>query len=149
MNLDDKVEISRLIIQHAAEKYPRIFVACSFGKDSRIVVDLALQVKPDIEFFGIDTGYEFPETLDFAEELVRETGMRFRWLRPSEDARRKIDAEYGDSFIKKNQYNACKMKIPATRGLLFNNDAGIRGWGRNETKNGKTPRWWNRGRSRK
>ena len=146
MNLDEKVEISRLIIQHATEKYSRIFVACSFGKDSRVVVDLALQVKPDIEFFGIDTGFEFPETLSFADQLVRETGMRFRWLRPSEAARRKIDAEYGDSFIKNDQYKCCEMKIPAIESVVLNYDAWITGLRRDETEHRRSTRLLETGR---
>ncbi len=134
MTLAEKAEISKIIIQHAVEKYPRIFAACSFGKDSRVVADLAMQVKPDIMFFGIDTGYEFPETLQFAGELVRETGMNFGWLRPSEEARRKIDAYYGDSLVKNDQYKCCEMKIPAIESVLGEYDAWVTGLRRDETE---------------
>ena len=42
MNLHEKVELSKLTIQYAVDKYPRVFTACSFGKDSRVLVDLAV-----------------------------------------------------------------------------------------------------------
>ncbi len=62
MRLWEKVELSRLAIRYAVEEYPNAFGSCSFGKDSRVLVDLAMKVKQDILFIGIDTGYEFPET---------------------------------------------------------------------------------------
>ncbi len=134
MTLPEKVEISRLVIQHALGMYPRTFAACSFGKDSRVIVDLVTQVKPDILFVGIDTGYEFPETLSYADDMVRETGIRFQWVRPTEEARRRIDEAYGDSFIKNDQYKCCEMKIPAIEGMLGGYQAWITGLRRDETE---------------
>jgi len=134
MTLEEKVEISKLVIQFALEKYPRTFAACSFGKDSRVIVDLTMQVSPEVPFIGIDTGFEFSETLSYADELVRETGIRFRWVRPSEDARRRIDEEYGDSFIKNDQYKCCEMKIPAIEGVMGEYQAWITGLRRDETE---------------
>lgn len=137
MTLAEKAEISKFIIGHAVEKYPRIFAACSFGKDSRVVADLAMRVKPDIQFIGIDTGYEFPETLGFANALVKETGMKFRWVRASDEARRKVDESYGDSFVKNDQYKCCEMKIPAIESALHEYDAWITGLRRDETEHRK------------
>lgn len=134
MTLQEKAEISKLVIAHAVEKYPKVFVACSFGKDSRVIVDLAMQVKPDIQFIGIDTGYEFPETLAFADALVVKTNMNFRWVRASDEARAKIDADYGSSFIKNDQYKCCEMKIPAIESAMHEFDAWVTGLRRDETE---------------
>ena len=134
MNIHEKAELSKLIIQHAVEKYRRLFVACSFGKDSRVIVDLARQVKPNIQFFGIDTGYEFPETLSFAGKLVKETGMKFKWLHPARKDKRRIDKLYGDSFILNDQYKCCEMKIPAIERVLGKYDAWVTGLRRDETE---------------
>ena len=89
MQLKEKVELSRLIIANAFAKYPRIFAACSFGKDSRVIVDLCRQINPDAKFVSIDTGYEFPETLAYAKQLVQETGMNLAWVKPSEAEKKK------------------------------------------------------------
>lgn len=134
MMLSEKVELSKLIIQYAVEKYPRIFTACSFGKDSRVIADIAMQVRPDMQFIGIDTGYEFPETMRFAEKLVQETSMKFKWVRASPEARAKIDREYGDSFVKNDQYKCCEMKIPAIESALGEYDAWVTGLRRDETE---------------
>src|SRR3989344_2618632 len=134
MNLQEKAEMSKIIIQHAVEKYPRLFVACSFGKDSRVVADLAMQVNPKIQFFGIDTGYEFPETLSFAARLSKEIGMKFKWAHPAEKDKKRIDKLYGDSFILNDQYKCCEMKIPAVERLLGKYDAWGTGLRRDETE---------------
>lgn len=134
MDLEQKAELSKIIIENAVTKYPRIFAACSFGKDSRVIVDLVTKVKPDFHFIGIDTGYEFPETLAFADRLVKETGMNFRWVGPSAAAKTRIDAEYGDSFIKDDQYKCCEMKIPAIESVMGEYDAWITGLRRDETE---------------
>jgi phosphoadenosine phosphosulfate reductase len=134
MTLPQKVELSKIIIETAVNRHPKVFAACSFGKDSRVIVDLAIQVKPDFQFIGIDTGFEFPETLSFADELVRQTGMNFRWVQPSAEAKRRIDDEYGDSFIRNDQYKCCEMKIPAIESVMNEFDAWITGLRRDETE---------------
>ena len=134
MNLWEKVELSKLVIEHAIQKHPRLFVSCSFGKDSRVLADLVMQIKPDVEFIGIDTGYEFDQTLSFGEELVRETGMNFRWVRPPEEERKRIEAEFGDAIIKDDRYKCCEMKVPALKTVLPLFDAWITGLRRDENE---------------
>ncbi len=134
MTLQEKAELSKILIQYAVEKYPKTFVACSFGKDSRVIVDLAMQVDPKLQFIGIDTGYEFPETLAFADTLVKKVNMNFRWVRASHEAKERIDEAYGDSFIKNDQYKCCEMKIPAIEGAMKKYDAWITGLRRDETE---------------
>jgi phosphoadenosine phosphosulfate reductase len=146
MTLEEKAEVSKLIIKYAVEKYPKIFVACSFGKDSRVIVELAKEVKPDIQFIGIDTGYEFLETMEYADKLVQEANMNFFWARASEEAKKKIDGEYGDSFIKNDQYKCCEMKIPAIESHMTNYDAWITGLRRDETEHRKNIKLMESGR---
>lgn len=134
MTLSEKIEISKLIIENAIYKYPKIFATCSFGKDSRVIVDLAMKVKKDIIFLGIDTGYEFLETISFADDLVRETSMNFRWLRPDQESIAQINSEYGDAFIKNGQYKCCAMKAPAIKPAIDQFDAWITGIRRDETE---------------
>lgn len=134
MTLQEKTEFSKTLLQLVSKVYPRLFVACSFGKDSRVLIDLAMSVRPDILFVGIDTGYEFSETLQFADSLVKELGINFQWVRPSAEAVRKINDDYGDLFIKNDQYKCCEMKIPAINNILSQFDAWITGLRRDETE---------------
>lgn len=134
MNLLEKVELSKLIVKHSLLVYPKVFAAVSFGKDSRILIDLIMSIDADFQFIGIDTGYEFAETLDHGKTLANELKMNFKWMKPSKEDRRKIDKEYGDSFIKNDQYKCCEMKIPAIEKVLGNYSAWITGLRRDETE---------------
>jgi phosphoadenosine phosphosulfate reductase len=134
MTVDEKADISRTIIALAVRTYPRILVSCSFGKDSRVLVDLATSVAPAIEICGIDTGYEFKETLDFGNELAKKRDWNFRWLRPSAEDVTRINEHYGNSFIKDDQYKCCEMKIPAINNVLSRYDAWVTGLRRDETE---------------
>jgi phosphoadenosine phosphosulfate reductase len=134
MDLKTKADISTTIIQMAVERWPKIFAACSFGKDSIVIIDLARHVKPDFVFAAIDTGYEFPETLEFGDSLAKELGLNLMWLRPTDEERRHIDEEYENSFIKNDQYKCCEMKIPTIHRYLHNHDAWITGLRTDETE---------------
>ena len=48
-----KIEHAKDIMREAIEKWPNIGVACSFGKDSMVVVDVARKVDPNIPIFAI------------------------------------------------------------------------------------------------
>jgi phosphoadenosine phosphosulfate reductase len=132
MKLWEKVELSKLVIEKTIREHDRLFASCSFGKDSRVLVDLVMQVCPELQFIGIDTGYEFPETLSFAKELIRDTGMNFRWVRPPEPARRFVEETYGGSMILDGRYKCCEMKTPAMTPVLREFDAWITGLRRDE-----------------
>lgn len=134
MTLKEKTDISKSIIEIAVHAWPRIFASCSFGKDSRVIIDLVTQVKNDLPFFGIDTGYEFKETLEFGNSLAKELELNFAWVKPSQEDVKRIDTEYGDSFIKNDQYKCCEMKIPAIEKILPQYDAWITGLRRDETE---------------
>jgi phosphoadenosine phosphosulfate reductase len=73
--LIDKIEQSKQIIAKAISKYPRTAVACSFGKDSMVVVSLAREVKPDIPVFAVMTPMKPPETFEFKDRVVREWNL--------------------------------------------------------------------------
>ena len=57
----------------------KIAISSSFGADSACLLSVAAKVKPDIPVIFINTGFLFPETLAFRDELVR----RLRLARPS------------------------------------------------------------------
>lgn len=58
------------IIRWAVDTFrPDIAVTSSFGTDSAALIHMALQVDPQISIRTVDTGFLFPETLQFMESL--------------------------------------------------------------------------------
>jgi phosphoadenosine phosphosulfate reductase len=53
----------------------QIAVACSFGKDSIVVLHMALKANPNIKVVFCNTGVEFPETLAYKEQLKKEWNL--------------------------------------------------------------------------
>ena len=57
-------------------------VACSFGKDSEVVLHLARQVKKDIAVAFNNTLVEYPDTLAFKRKLTVEWGLNVTEIKP-------------------------------------------------------------------
>ena len=78
MKFTDKVETAKEIIKDTLNKYERIAVACSFGKDSMVVLHLALQVNPQIPVFSIMTPFKFKETFEYKDDITRDWKLNIK-----------------------------------------------------------------------
>ena len=92
IELEKKVEEARRFMRKTAARYSDLPVAVAFsgGKDSLAVFGLALEeFGEDFTVFFNNTGIEFPETIEYVEELRKELepkGIKF------------ITADAGDAF---------------------------------------------------
>ncbi|MBI4340742.1 MAG: phosphoadenylyl-sulfate reductase [Candidatus Omnitrophica bacterium] len=60
------------IIRWAVETFrPDVALTSSFGADSAALIHMALQADPQLSIRTVDTGFLFPETLEFMEALRR------------------------------------------------------------------------------
>ncbi len=83
------------LIRWAVETFgDDLAVSSSFGADSAVMLHLATQVKPDIKIITVDTGFLFPETIAFRDELARRLGLNLLVYRPVMD-RESFIAEHG------------------------------------------------------
>jgi phosphoadenosine phosphosulfate reductase len=72
MTIVDKINHSKKLITWGIKKYKnKIAVACSFGKDSIVVVHLARQVKKDIQIFSVMTRYKPKETFKYKARMEK------------------------------------------------------------------------------
>jgi phosphoadenosine phosphosulfate reductase len=68
-------------ISWAWERYgSRMILAASF--QDCVLIDLAMQVAPDIEVVFLDTQYHFPETLEYVETVRRRYDLNLRVMEP-------------------------------------------------------------------
>ena len=77
-----KLKYTEKLIQKSLEEYKNPCVACSFGKDSTLVLYLVRKYKPDIPVVFNNTGVEYPETLQFRDFLVKEWDLNFYETKP-------------------------------------------------------------------
>ncbi|HBH78555.1 MAG TPA: phosphoadenosine phosphosulfate reductase, partial [Nitrospira sp.] len=51
------------VLAYAIETYhPQIVLACSFGAEDVVLVDMVHRMNPDVPLFYLDTDFLFPET---------------------------------------------------------------------------------------
>ena len=66
---EEKLERSMQLIRLWCSPQVKSYVSCSFGKDSMVVLYLALQAKPDIPVLFVNTGVDHRETLAFRDQV--------------------------------------------------------------------------------
>lgn len=62
----------------------QLTLACSF--QDCVIVDLAVQVDPHLDVVFLDTGFHFPETLAYVEEVRRRYDLDLRVVAPGPEA---------------------------------------------------------------
>jgi phosphoadenosine phosphosulfate reductase len=67
----------------AREFGPGLVLSSSFGAQAAVMLHLATRVVPDIPVVLIDTGYLFPETYRFADELTSRLKLNLRVYSPA------------------------------------------------------------------
>jgi len=61
-----------------------VAMACSF--EDLVLVDLAIQCAPDLEVIFLDTGFHFPETIEFAHRFCDARGVNLTVTTPGPEA---------------------------------------------------------------
>ncbi|MBD3189620.1 MAG: phosphoadenylyl-sulfate reductase [Candidatus Heimdallarchaeota archaeon] len=116
-----KIEHSKEIIANALEKYAnRISIACSFGKDSMVVVHLALQIQPDVPIFTVMTPFKPKETFEYKDKMIDYYNLNITEFMSKEPV---------DALLPKiNPDECCRiLKVEPTKEAVKNLDAWICG----------------------
>ncbi|HXF04985.1 MAG TPA: phosphoadenylyl-sulfate reductase [Blastocatellia bacterium] len=104
--------------------HPEIALACSFGAEDVVLVDMIVEIEPAARIFYLDTDFLFPETRDVIERVKMRYGIEpvaYRsLLTPEEQARL-----YGENLYWRDPDRCCALRKvePLQRAL-----AGLRAW---------------------
>ena len=103
-------------------------LSTSFGVQSAVSLHLLTQAKPDIPVLLVDTGYLFPDTYRYADELTQRFGINLQVYRPQigiawMEARFGKLWESGADGLR--EYNRLRKVEPMQRAL---NELGVRSW---------------------
>jgi phosphoadenosine phosphosulfate reductase len=67
----------------AMDQFPgEVVLSTSFGAQAAVMLSLAVQAEPDIPVILVDTGYLFPETYRFADQLKARLNLNLHVYRP-------------------------------------------------------------------
>jgi len=78
-----KINASINFMKHVISKHDNPVVACSFGKNSMVVLDIARRIKPNIMILFNDTYMEFPEIYEYKDLIVKRWKLNIIETRPS------------------------------------------------------------------
>lgn len=117
------------VVAWAAARFGgRLALSTSFGATSAVMLHLVAKVAPSTKVICIDTGYLFPETYRFADELTRKLGLEVHWYAASMSGPRQ-EALYGKLWEQGpegvERYLALNKVEPMERALR---DLGITAW---------------------
>ncbi len=153
MKMMDKVEHAKELVAEAVIKHPNVAVACSFGKDSMVTVDIARKVSPDIPVFSVMTRYKPRETFEYLveidkimdlntfvymvadeiPEILRKNNIKVKLL-PTDDFNKAME-QFTERIYLTNPDECCKLlKIDPTRVAVENLAAWITGLRNTEGK---------------
>jgi phosphoadenosine phosphosulfate reductase len=57
-------------------------MATAFGAEGMTLIHMLAEIAPDTPIFNLDTGYQFPETLELRERVKRRYGIEVEFKRP-------------------------------------------------------------------
>lgn len=75
--LSGKIRMAHQVLKTLFKATDKVAVAFSGGKDSLVALHLALQIKPDIPVMFVNTGIEFPESLEYTRQLATDWKLDF------------------------------------------------------------------------
>ena len=105
-----------------------LVLSTSFGAQAAVMLHLATQIVPDIPVVFVDTGYLFPETYRFADELTARLKINLKVYRAAESPAW-IEARHGKLWEQGAEglstYNQIVKVAPMQRAL---SELGARAW---------------------
>lgn len=99
-------------------------LACSFGAEDVVLVDMLIKIKPDARIFYLDTDLLFKETYDVIEKIRQKYGIQPERY-GAETTLDTMALEHGPELWKKDPDKCCAVRkvVPLTQAL-----AGLKAW---------------------
>jgi phosphoadenosine phosphosulfate reductase len=99
--------------------FPRLTMATAFGPEGCILLHLLAEVEPRVRVFNLDTGYQFPETLELRDRIADRYGIEVEMVRP-ETTTAEYEARHGGPLYVANSDQCCydRKIVPLQRALV-------------------------------
>jgi phosphoadenosine phosphosulfate reductase len=122
------------ILRWAVETYhPRLTMATAFGPEGCCLIHMLAEIEPDVHIFNLDTGYQFPETLQLRERIKECYGIEVELVRPDLSVA-EYEARYGGPLYLTQPDQCCQdRKIAPLRRAVAGNEAWISAIRRSQT----------------
>src|SRR5262245_40106167 len=122
------------ILRWAVETFhPRLTMATAFGAEGCCLIHMLAQIEPGIRIFNLETGYQFPETLELRERIKERYGIEVEYIHP-EMTVAEYEAEHGGPLYRIRPDQCCHdRKLQPLRQAVAGYDAWISAIRRDQT----------------
>ena len=104
--------------------FPKLTMATAFGPEGNCIIHMLAEIEPRVRIFNLETGYQFPETLELRERIKERYGIEVEFIRPelSVDA---YEEEHGGPLYVHRPDQCCydRKVLPLRRAV-----AGYKAW---------------------
>jgi phosphoadenosine phosphosulfate reductase len=107
-------------VRWAVENFEReeISLACSFGAEDVVLVDMLIKIKPDARIFYLDTDLLFKETAEVMEKIIKKYGVTPERYGPKSTLA-EMEKEFGPELWKREPDRCCDIRkmVPLAEAL--------------------------------
>src|SRR5437867_13282150 len=86
--------------------FPRLTMATAFGAEGCCIIHMLAEIEPRVRIFNLDTGYQFPETLELRERIAQRYGITVEYVR-AETSVEQYEAEHGGPLYNTQPDQCC------------------------------------------
>lgn len=116
-----------------AEFRPRLTMATAFGAEGCCLIHMLADIEPTVHVFNLDTGYQFPETLEVRDRLRLRYGIEVELVQP-ELTVAEYEARHGGPLYTSQPDRCCReRKIEPLRRTLAGYEAWVSAIRRSQT----------------
>lgn len=96
------------ILRWAVERFaPRFTMATAFGPEGMCILHWLAEIAPETPVFNLDTGYQFPETLELRERVRQRYGIEVELRRPATTVE-EYEQQHGGPVYQSNPDQCCQ-----------------------------------------
>ena len=114
------------ILRWAVEAfYPKLTMATAFGPEGCVILHMLAEIEPRVRVFNLDTGYQFPETLELRDRIADRYGIEVE-LVGAETTIAQYEAKHGGPLYAVDSDRCCHdRKVVPLRSAVAGYDAWI------------------------
>jgi phosphoadenosine phosphosulfate reductase len=98
--------------------FPKLTMATAFGAEGCCIMHMLAEIEPRVRIFNLETGYQFPETLELRERIKERYGIEVEYVRP-EMSVEEYEAEHGGPLYRIRPDQCChdRKVLPLRRAV--------------------------------
>jgi phosphoadenosine phosphosulfate reductase len=89
-----------------AEYHPKLMMATAFGAEGCCILHMLAEIEPSVRVINLETGYQFPETLELRERIRDRYGIEVEYIRPDQTVA-EYEAEHGGPLYELRSDQCC------------------------------------------